>query len=81
MKLIFSIVEKAEQQQFFPDQTSVERILEGLCAVCRLSKPPQGWPELPYEEQIDKEDLQGAVERLREKGIETLGLKGRSSEI
>jgi hypothetical protein len=75
IKLISSVSPtEADHHRLFPKKGTVETALEGLCTVCNLGKPRQGWPRLPPKKEPDSKPLIDVEDGLKEKGMHFLGL-------
>jgi len=74
IKLISSVFPtQADHHRLFPNKETVDEVLEGLCTVCNLGKPLQGW-RLPPKKELDSEPFVDVEEGLKGKGMKFLGL-------
>ena len=74
IKLISSVFPtQADHHRLFPNKGTVDEVLEGLCTVCNLGKPLQGW-RLPPKKELDSEPPVDVEEGLKGKGMHFLGL-------
>lgn len=75
IKLISSVSPtEADHHRLFPKKETVHEVLEGLCTVCNLGKPTQGWPQFPFDKKRDKRAVLDRVEGLESEGMHFLGL-------